>query len=211
MYRSLLFGALATVLILSVPAHTQQPPMNPATRPNPTGQPGQPPTYTPGTGPDSPGTGIRPDDRKFLKDAAIGGMTEVELGKLAKEKGSSDGVKQFGQKMIDDHTKANDELRQIAVSKSISVPESLDAKHKARVDKLSKLSGAEFDKAYIKDQLKDHEQDVKEFQQEAQSGTDEAVKNFASKTLPTLQAHLQAVKDLEKGEKSTSSADRSKQ
>ncbi|SPF39148.1 exported hypothetical protein [Candidatus Sulfopaludibacter sp. SbA4] len=211
-HRSLLFGAIVTVLILSVPAHTQQPPMNPAARPNPNAQPGQPPTYTPSTGPDSPGTvGIRPDDRKFLKDAAIGGMTEVQLGKLAQEKASSPDVKQFGQKMIDDHTKANDEIRQIAVGKSISVPESLDAKHKARVDKLSKLSGAEFDKAYIKDQLKDHEQDVKEFQQEAQSGDDAAVKAFASKTLPTLQSHLQAVKDLEKGEKSGSSADRSKQ
>jgi putative membrane protein len=216
MQKSLLFGAIFAALTLCIPAHTQPPPqtpMNPAARPNPN-DPTQPQMNTAPISPDSPQTGIRPDDRKFLKDAAIGGMTEVELGKLAQEKGSSDSVKQFGQKMIDDHTKANDQLRQVAVSKSISIPESLDAKHKSRVDKLSKLSGAEFDKAYIKDQLKDHEQDVKEFQEEAQGGADPAVKDFAAKTLPTLQSHLQSVKDLEKGEKSTSkstssSADRS--
>lgn len=211
MKKTLLFGTIVAALSLGAPAYAQAPgaqqtPPNPSTRSNSTNSSARPGMDTP----PASETGIRPEDRKFLKEAAIGGMTEVQLGKLAQEKGSSDRVKQFGQRMIDDHTKANDELRKVAVSKSISIPDSLDSKHQSRVDKLSKLSGAEFDRAYIKDQLKDHEQDVKEFQQEAQDGKDPAVKDFAAKTLPTLQSHLQLVKNLENGEKNTSSADRSK-
>jgi putative membrane protein len=141
------------------------------------------------------------DDRKFLKDAAMGGLTEVTLGKLAVEKGSSDAFKQFGQKMIDDHTKVNDELKQLAAGGNVSFPDALDSKHQSRADKLAKLSGAEFDKAYIKDQLKFHQQNVKDFQQEAQYGSVAEVKNFASKALPTLQQHLQLAKDLNKSEK----------
>jgi len=147
---------------------------------------------------------------QFAKEAAIGGMAEVELGKLAKDKGSSDAVKQFGQRMVDDHSKANDELKSVAKQKNIDLPTSLDAKHQAVVDRLSKLSGAEFDRAYSSEMLKDHEQDVKEFQKEANSGIDPDMKNFASKTLPTLQEHLKMAKDMNKG-KSSTSADRSKQ
>ena len=138
------------------------------------------------------------DDKKFLKDAAIGGMAKVELGKLAVQKASSDAVKQFAQKMIDDHTKANEEVKQIASKANISLPDSLDSRHQSRIDKLSKLSGTEFDRAYIKDQLKDHQQDVKEFQNEAENGYHEELKTFASKTLPTLQEHLSMAKDLNK-------------
>jgi putative membrane protein len=145
------------------------------------------------------------DEKRFVKDALVGGLTEVELGKLAVDKASNDAVKQFGQKMIDDHSKANAELKEIATKEKIDVPDSLDSKHQSRVEKLSKLSGADFDKAYIKDQLKDHQQDVREFQQEAKSGTDPDVKSFASKTLPTLEEHLSMVKELDKGKKATAS------
>ena len=141
------------------------------------------------------------DDRKFLKDATMGGLTEVALGKLAVEKGSSDGVKQFGQKMIDDCSKVNDELKQLAAGGNVSLPDALDSKHQSRTDKLAKLSGAEFDKNYIKDQLKYHQQNVKDFQQEEQYGSVVEVKNFASKALPTLQQHLQLAKDLNKSKK----------
>jgi putative membrane protein len=143
------------------------------------------------------------DDKKFAKDAALGGITEVELGKLATQKASSDAVKQFGQKMVDDHTKANDMLKQVASKENISLPDTLDSKHQARIDKLSKLSGAEFDKAYVKDQLKDHQNDVREFQAEAQGGTDPNIKQFASTTLPTLQQHLEMVKALSNSAKQT--------
>lgn len=143
----------------------------------------------------------RVDDRKFLQNATMGGLTEIALGKLAVEKGSSDDVKQFGQKMIDDHTKADADLKQIATGGSMNVPDSLDSKHQSQVDKLAKLSGEQFDKAYIKEQVKFHEQNVKEFQDEAQYGSVAEVKNVASKGLPAIQEHLELAKELNKNKK----------
>ncbi len=148
------------------------------------------------------------DDKKFAKEAAIGGMTEVELGKLAVQKASSDAIKQFGQKMIDDHTKANDQLKQIAGKEGIDLPQSLDSKQQSHVDKLAKLSGPAFDKAYMKDMVKDHEKDVNEFKNEAQNGSDPNIKQFASTTLPTLEQHLSAAKDLNKTEKGAKESSR---
>jgi|SRR5580704_5958933 putative membrane protein len=163
------------------------------------------PTNRPGFPEDDQQTQTKIDEKRFVKDALLGGMTEVELGKVALEKASSDPVKQFAQKMIDDHSKANEDLKQLASKENINVPDSLDSKHQSRVEKLSKLSGADFDRAYIKDQLKDHQQDVQEFQQEAQRGSDSDVKSFASKTLPVLEEHLSMAKDLEKAKKTTAS------
>jgi putative membrane protein len=154
------------------------------------------------TGPDTMTT--RVDDKKFVKDAALGGLTEVELGKLAAQKAASEQVKQFGQKMVDDHTKANDQLKEVASKENISIPDSLDSKHQSRIEKLSKLSGPDFDKAYVKDQVKDHEKDVSEFKSEADNGSDPNIKQFAASTLPTLQQHLSMAKDLNKKEKKSS-------
>ena len=217
MRRTILFSLILVGASLCVPAGgpvmAQDPGASRQPGSNPIGQPPRPgppaltndPVTAPETTPDT--AQLRSDDRKFVKDAAVGGMAEVELGKLAAQKASSEAVKQFGQKMVDDHSKANDELKQIAAKQKVNIPDSLDSKHQARVDKLSKLSGAEFDKAYIKDQLKDHQEDVKAFQHEAQNGSDPDIKGFASKTLPTLQEHLSMVKDLSKG-KTTSSMNR---
>lgn len=135
-------------------------------------------------------------DRKFVMEAAMGGMMEVELGKLAVEKGMSDEVKQFGQHMIDDHSKANDELMQVAASKGITLPTELDAKHKMMRDKMASLSGAAFDKAYKQDMLKDHRKDVAEFQKESMKAMDADVKAFAAKTLPTLKEHLSMIEGM---------------
>jgi putative membrane protein len=171
-------------------------------------RPSSPDTNGPGaTGPgtNSPDTMTQKiDDKKFAKNAALGGLAEVELGKLAQQKGASDGVKQFGQKMVDDHSKANDQLKEIATKENLDIPSALDSKHQSKIDKLSKLSGPAFDKAYVKDMLKDHEQDVNEFQLEAQNGNDPNIKQFAASTLPTLKDHLSMVKDLNKQEKSSS-------
>jgi putative membrane protein len=135
-------------------------------------------------------TGLSAADRKFVRKAAQGGMAEVELGQLAAQKGSNDEVKQFGQRMVDDHTKANDQLKQVASSKGVDLPQDLDAKDKALKARLSGLSGAQFDKAYMSSMVKDHKKDVAEFQQESSNGKDSEVKSFASQTLPTLQDHL---------------------
>ena len=98
--------------------------------------------------------------KSFAMKAADGGMAEVELGKLAAQKGSNDRVKQFGQKMVDDHSKANDDLKQAASQAGIELPADTSAKHKQLVQKLSGLSGAAFDKAYMDAMVKDHVEDV---------------------------------------------------
>jgi putative membrane protein len=165
--------------------------------------PGAQGPMTPSTMPES--VPVRADDKKFAKDAALGGLTEVELGKLATQKASSDAVKQFGQRMVDDHTKANAQLQEAAQKDQVTVPTSLDSKHQSRIDKLAKLSGPAFDKAYMKDQVKDHQQDIQEFQNEASNGTKPDVKQFASATLPTLQEHLEAAKSAEKAAKAQGS------
>ena len=134
-------------------------------------------------------------DNLWISKVAQGGLAEVELGKLAQERGTSDAVKQFGQRMVDDHSKANSELSQLAQSKGVTVPSGLDAKAQATKDKLSKLSGAAFDRAYIADMVKDHRTDIAEFQKEANSGHDAETKAFAAKTLPTLQEHLRMAEE----------------
>jgi putative membrane protein len=137
-------------------------------------------------------------DELFVMEAATGGMAEVALGKLASEKASSAKVKEFGQRMVTDHTKANDDLKAVAAKKNIVLPSSIDAKHQATMDRLSKLSGTAFDRAYVADMLRDHQMDVAAFRKEAQSGQDPDVKAFAASTLPTLESHLSAVQALNK-------------
>lgn len=134
-------------------------------------------------------------DSGFVTKAAQGGMAEVELGKLAQSNGSNDQVKQFGKRMVDDHTKANDDLQKIASQKGITLPTGLSAKDQATKDRLSKLTGADFDRAYMQDMVKDHQEDVSEFRKESNSGQDPDIKSFAAKTLPTLQDHLRMAKD----------------
>lgn len=129
-------------------------------------------------------------DQHFVMEAAKGGLAEVELGKLAAEKASSEDVKKFGQRMVDDHGKANDELKSLAQSKNITLPTAPDSKDKAKMDRLSKLSGEAFDRAYMQEMVKDHKKDVNEFRTESKSGKDPEIKSWASKTLPTLEEHL---------------------
>lgn len=135
-------------------------------------------------------------DHNFLMDAAMGGMEEVELGRLATQQGASEAVKQFGQRMVDDHSKANQELMSIAQSKGITLPTEMDEKHKKDVTKLSSLTGADFDREYGKMMLSDHRKDVSEFEKQSTRGTDADLKAFASKTLPTLKEHLQMAESL---------------
>ena len=135
-------------------------------------------------------------DQAFVKKAAQGGMAEVELGKLATQKASSEDVKKFGQRMVDDHTKANDQLKQIAGNKGVTLPTDLDSKDQALKDRLSKLDGEKFDQAYMKNMVRDHTKDVSEFRKESTSGKDSDLKSFASQTLPTLEDHLKEAKNI---------------
>ena len=145
-------------------------------------------------------------DRKFVMEALKGGMAEVELGKLASERAANDGVKQFGKRMADDHGKAGSELMKLAQDKGLTAPSELDSKHARLRTKLAKLSGAEFDRAYVDEMVKDHRQDVKEFRREADKAKDPDVKAFAAKTLPTLEDHLKQVEGLQAQVKGTAKA-----
>jgi putative membrane protein len=135
-------------------------------------------------------------DQKFVREAAQGGLAEVELGKLAAEKASSDQVKKFGQRMADDHSKANDELKELASKNGIQLPTDLDSKDKALKDRLSKMSGSDFDKAYMQSMVKDHKKDVADFRKESTSGSNNDVKQFATQTLPTLEEHLKQAQSI---------------
>jgi putative membrane protein len=135
-------------------------------------------------------------DAQFAKKAAQGGLAEVKMGQLAEDKGTSDIVKKFGQRMVEDHSKAGDELKKAAAQELINLPDDISAKDKAAYDSLSKLSGAAFDRAYARDMVKDHEEDIVDFNKEASGGQKAAIKDFASQTLPILQDHLKQAKEM---------------
>lgn len=137
------------------------------------------------------------DDSDFMKEAAVGGMAEVEMGKLAATKASSADVKKFGQMMVDDHTKANIDLKALATKKGMTLPTDLDSSHKSTMDDLREQAGADFDKAYVEEMVDDHEEDVSKFEDEAKNATDPDVRAFAQKTLPVLQKHLDAIKSIQ--------------
>lgn len=136
-------------------------------------------------------------DKDFLLKAAQGGMTEVQLGQLAQKKGSSADVKQFGSRMVTDHSKADSELKTLASQKGVTVPANLDSTHQAMVDHFKHLSGDSFDRAYVKMMVKDHRQDAAEFQQESTSAQDADVKAFAGKTLEVIKSHLSQIESIE--------------
>ncbi len=135
-------------------------------------------------------------DASFYKKAAEGGLAEVELGQLAQQKSSNPAVKDFGAMMVKDHTAANQKLSAIATRKNIELPTSPSMGQMATKTKLDVLSGATFDKSYIKGMVEDHEEDIKEFQQEAASGQDPEAKAYAVSTLPTLKKHLKKIKEI---------------
>jgi putative membrane protein len=149
-------------------------------------------------------------DSKFIKEAAVGGMEEVQLGQMAAQKATDPDVKNFGQKMVDDHSKANDQLKQLAAQKGVTVASTLPPSKQKDVDKLSKLSGAAFDKTYVSMMVMDHKKDVAEFKKESTKAKDSDLKSWASTTLPTLQDHLKMVEDISAKMHPTKSAKMSK-
>ena len=134
-------------------------------------------------------------DKNFMAKAMKDGQTEVEVGKLAAQKGQSDEVKKFGQRMTDDHSKAGDELQAIA-SKLGYTPKNAGP-DKGDVKKVSKMKTEKFDREYANAMVKDHEKAVKLFKKESEKGESAELKQFAAKTLPTLEEHLKMAKDLQ--------------
>lgn len=136
--------------------------------------------------------------KAFLTDAAEASKAEVALGKLASQKASNAKVKSFGEQMVTDHTAANDQLKQLAASKQVTLPTDMSPSQKSEYDRLSKLSGAAFDRAYITLMVSDHQKDVAAFRKQSTQGEDADVKSFAAKTLPTLERHFSLVQSIQK-------------
>jgi putative membrane protein len=137
-------------------------------------------------------------DHHFVKEAAQGGMAEVQLGQLAVDKASNSKVKEFGQRMVTDHGKAGDELKSLAASKNITLPTTLSAKDQALKDRLSKLSGATFDRTYMAEMVKDHQADVAAFHKAATTAHDSDIKAWASKTGNLVEEHLKQAQEIQK-------------
>ncbi len=136
-------------------------------------------------------------DRQFMMEAAQGGMAEVELGQLATQRAGTDAVRGFGQRMMVDHARANNELRRIAEREGVQLPASIDARDQATKDRLSTLSGPAFDRAYMRDMVTNHEHDIAQFEQETRQGHDPAMVAWAQQTLPTLREHLRLARTID--------------
>jgi putative membrane protein len=128
-------------------------------------------------------------DQQFMKEAAAGGMAEVDLGRLAARKGHNAQVRSFGNRMVRDHSKAAGELKSLASRKHVTLPTTMTDEQKTEKANLMKLSGAEFDREYMRMMVEDHDKDVADFQQKSTDAADAALKAWVTKTLPTLQDH----------------------
>jgi len=141
------------------------------------------------------------DDAEFVKKAASGGMAEVAMGQLGAKMGQSAGVKQFSETLVADHTKANQELMAAAKAAGLTVPAAISAEEQKHIDMMKEHKGADFDKAFADHMVKDHEKDIAEFKRASTEAKDPNIKAFATKTLPTLQTHLEMAKKLQAGGK----------
>jgi putative membrane protein len=163
--------------------------------PDKTSLPGTPlPTTSPAN---TSAMNTSPAGGDFYSHVAIGGMAEVELGRMASTKAANADVKKFAEMMVTDHSKANEELKALATKKNITLPTSLDSMHQATMQKLQGMSGADFDRAYVDEMVKDHEEDVQMFEKKSGDDSDPDAKAFAAKTLPTLRKHLDSIKQIQ--------------
>jgi putative membrane protein len=142
--------------------------------------------------------GPSPTDKMFVSKALQGGMAEVQLGQLTLQKSNNEQIKQFAQRMIDDHTKLGEQMKPIAQQAGVSAPSKVSKKDKKTMDKLQALSGTEYDQAYVKDMIKDHKTDLSEFQMEASSGQDPTIKDAANQGSKLIAEHLQMIQQIAK-------------
>lgn len=162
---------------------------------------GNPAAMAPGTPQAAPGMPAanqpNQNDRLFVQEATLGGKAEVELGQLAEQRGRSQPIKDFARQMVADHGNANQQLAQLAQAASIPQPRDFDQEHKAMRAQLDKLSGSEFDLAYIRGQIGDHQKTAQLFEWEIGSGQDPQLKTFASQLLPIVLHHLEMARTVE--------------
>jgi putative membrane protein len=168
------------------------------------GPAGQAPAQNPGMDQQQQMNGMQtatqtiPMDKMFVSKAMQGSMAEVQLAQLTLQKSSNDQVKQFAQRMIDDHTKLNEQMKPVAQQLGVKPPDQVSKKDRKTMATLQGLSGSAYDQAYIKDMVKDHKQDLSEFQTEASSGQDQTVKDAANQGTKVIAQHLQMAQQLAK-------------
>lgn len=137
-------------------------------------------------------------DKEFARDALEGGMAEVQFGQMAAQKGTSPDVKEFGQKMVDDHTKLGDQLKPVAQQMGVNPPKGLSKKDQSLMAKLEGLSGTDFDNAYIQAMVKDHKKDLSDFRQEAENTQNPVMKNTAQQGEQVIDEHLHMIEQIAK-------------
>ena len=143
------------------------------------------------------GMAVSGTDKKFIMDAAYSNLAEISAGNMALQKGESPDVKSYAQKMIDAHTKAHDELKQLASTKGVTLPTEPKPKDKSMAMKMEKMSGMAFDKAYMKSQVKGHKETEAAFQKELNGGKDAETKAWAEKTFPEIQSHTKMAQEMD--------------
>ncbi len=188
-------SALAMGLSLVVPSDLRA--QDPAGRPAPV------PSPRAGLPSEMPDRSMMAMDEAFARKAAAGGQAEIELAIVAQQQAANEHVKHLAQRIETDHKKANDELMAIASRKNFNIDPKPTADHIKVKQRLEKLSGAEFDRAYVQAMIKDHQKDIREFEQVATNGGDPVLKAFAAKTLPNLKEHLKLAQDAQRGLTST--------
>lgn len=137
---------------------------------------------------------LNSDETEFMVNAANGGMTEVELGKAAEKNATNERVKAFGEMMVQDHSSANNQLKTIALSQNVTLPDSLSEDSKDDVQKISRKQGADFDKAFMDKMVKDHEKTINDFKNELNDVHNTTLKQWIRNTIPTLEKHLDSAK-----------------
>jgi putative membrane protein len=135
-------------------------------------------------------------DADFVRAAALGNMTEIEAGRLAQQRATDPQVRQFGERMVTDHSNLQQTLQRVAATHGFEMPRQLDAKHRDMINSLASRSGRDFDRAYMDMMLEDHEKDVAKFEMASNQADNENVRSFAAETLPTLREHLRLARDL---------------
>lgn len=140
---------------------------------------------------------VSPQDKQFVLKAAQDGLTEVELGNLAIQRAASPEVKDFGRRLVEDHTRLNNELKDLAAQKGINLPQDIGAENNKTKAELGRLEGAAFDRAYINRMVTEHNQDIALFQRQARQGNDPELKNWAARSLPIFQEHLRLARSIQ--------------
>lgn len=142
-------------------------------------------------------TAVATNEANFLVEAANGGMTEVQAGQIAQEKATNDDVKKFAAKMVEDHTKLNDQLKSLASKLNVTIPSAINGNSQSMIDKLNNAKSVDFNKTYMDMIVEDHNKDVDFFQKTAANASNPEIHDFVTNALPILQSHQQMAKKIQ--------------